>query len=145
MKKLDEMKRLKLLKIEEKGFYLMFYGLVCVIVVQAFLNDFKDIQEVILPMVLLVIVSIYFIIVCFKEGIWLYQDVNQKKSIVVSIFVGIVGAFIFGYKLYLLNRLHVGYLLMIFLIVTILMYLILIGVNRIYVKRVDHLEDGDEE
>ena len=65
MKKLDEMKRLKLLKIEEKGFYLMFYGLVCVIVVQAFLNDFKDIQEVILPMVLLVIVSIYFIIVCF--------------------------------------------------------------------------------
>ena len=73
------------------------------------------------------------------------SDVNQKKSIVVSIFVGIVGAFIFGYKLYLLNRLHVGYLLMIFLIVTILMYLILIGVNRIYVKRVDHLEDGDEE
>ena len=63
MKKLDEMKRLKLLKIEEKGFYLMFYGLVCVIVVQAFLNDFKDIQEVILPMVLLVIVSVYFIIV----------------------------------------------------------------------------------
>lgn len=145
MKKLDEMKRLKLLKIEEKGFYLMFYGLVFVIVVQAFLNDFKDIQEVILPMVLLVIVSIYFIIVCFKEGIWSYHDVNQKKSIVVSIFVGIVGAFIFGYKLYLLNRLHVGYLLMIFLIVTILMYLILIGVNRIYVKRVDHLEDGDEE
>ena len=43
MKKLDEMKRLKLLKIEEKGFYLMFYGLVCVIVVQAFLNDFKEI------------------------------------------------------------------------------------------------------
>lgn len=43
MKKLDEMKRLKLLKIEEKGFYLMFYGLVFVIVVQAFLNDFKDI------------------------------------------------------------------------------------------------------
>ena len=42
MKKLDEMKRLKLLKIEEKGFYLMFYGLVFVIVVQAFLNDFKD-------------------------------------------------------------------------------------------------------
>lgn len=145
MKKLDEMKRLKLLKIEEKGFYLMFYGLVCVIVVQAFLNDFKDIQEVILPMVLLVTVSVYFIIVCFKEWIWSYQDVNQKKSIVVSIFVGIVGAFIFGYKLYLLNRLHVGYLLMIFLIVTILMYLILIGVNRIYVKRVDHLEDGDEE
>lgn len=145
MKKLDEMKRLKLLKIEEKGFYLMFYGLVFVIVVQAFLNDFKDIQEVILPIVLLVTVSIYFIIVCFKEGIWLYQDVNQKKSIVVSIFVGIVGAFIFGYKLYLLNRLHVGYLLMIFLIVTILMYLILTGVNRIYVKRVDHLEDGDEE
>ena len=27
MKKLDEMKRLKLLKIEEKGFYLMFYSL----------------------------------------------------------------------------------------------------------------------
>ena len=53
MKKLDERKRLKLLKIEEKGFYLMFYGLVCVIVVQAFLNDFKDIQEVILPMVCL--------------------------------------------------------------------------------------------
>lgn len=145
MKKLDEMKRLKLLKIEEKGFYLMFYGLVFVIVVQAFLNDFKDIQEVILPMVLLVIVSIYFIIACFKEGIWSYQDVNQKKSIVVSIFVGIVGAFIFGYKLYLLNRLHVGYLLMIFLIVTILMYLILTGVNRIYVKRVERLEDGDEE
>lgn len=145
MKKLDEMKRLKLLKIEEKGFYLMFYGLVCVIVVQAFLNDFKDIQEVILPMVLLVIVSIYFITVCFKEGIWSYQDVNQKKSIVVSILVGIVGAFIFGYKLYLLNRLHVGYLLMIFLIVTILMYLILTGVNRIYAKRIDHLEDGDEE
>ena len=145
MKKLDEMKRLKLLKIEEKGFYLMFYGLVFVIVVQAFLNDFKDIQEVILPMVLLVTVSIYFIIVCFKERIWSYQDVNQKKSIVVSIFVGIVGAFIFGYKLYLLNRLHVGYLLMIFLIVTILMYLILIGVNRIYVKRVERLEDGDEE
>ena len=145
MKKLDEMKRLKLLKIEEKGFYLMFYGLVFVIVVQAFLNDFKDIQEVILPMVLLVIVSIYFIIVCFKEGIWSYRDVNQKKSIVVSILVGIVGSFIFGYKLYLLNRLHVGYLLMIFLIVTILMYLILIGVNRIYVKRVERLEDGDEE
>lgn len=145
MKKLDEMKRLKLLKIEEKGFYLMFYGLVFVIVVQAFLNDFKDIQEVILPIVLLVTVSIYFIIVCFKEGIWSYQDVNQKKSIVVSIFVGIVGAFIFGYKLYLLNRLHVGYLLMIFLIVTILMYLVLTGVNRIYVKRVERLEDGDEE
>lgn len=123
----------------------MFYGLVFVIVVQAFLNDFKDIQEVILPIVLLVTVSIYFIIVCFKEGTWSYQDVNQKKSIVISIFVGIVGAFIFGYKLYLLNRLHVGYLLMIFLIITILMYLILIGVNRIYVKRVDHLEDGDEE
>ena len=69
MKKLDEMKRLKLLKIEEKGFYLMFYGLVFVIVVQAFLNDFKDIQEVILPIVLLVTVSIYFIIVCFKEGL----------------------------------------------------------------------------
>jgi len=27
----------------------------------------------------------------------------------------------------------------------ILMYLILIGVNRIYVKRVERLEDGDEE
>lgn len=145
MKRLDEMKRLKLLKIEEKGFYLMFYGLVCIIVVQAFLDGFRDIQEVILPIILLMAVFVYLIISCFKEGIWSYQDINRTKFVVIPIVVGIFGTIVFGYKLYLVDSLHVINLLIVFMIVVIVTYLILMIVNWIYTKRMEYLENGDEE
>ena len=145
MKKLDEMKRLKLLKIEEKSFYLIFYGLVCIIIVQAFLNGFRDIQEILLSILLVVVVSIYLVISCFKEGIWSHQDANVKKNILTSIFVGGFAAIVFGYKLSLFDRNHILHLLVIVLITSILTYFILVIVNGIYTKRIDRLENGDDE
>ena len=68
MNKLDEMQNQKLLKLEEYGFWIMFWALAVAIAVQLLTG--ATIKEVAGESIVLLIGSIYLSITALKNGIW---------------------------------------------------------------------------
>lgn len=94
---LDEMQELELLKIEHNGCWLMFWGLLLAIVVQALLGvDWKAIAG---EWILFMGLCLYLGIACAHAGIWDRRlKMDAKTNLLVSLVAALcAGGFLFAY------------------------------------------------
>ena len=89
MNNLDEMQDQKLLKMEEYGFWIMFWALAIAIVVQLIIGS--TFKEVIGEIAVLFIGSIYIAVTSLKNGLWTRTSTPSMKgnaitSIVPAVF-----------------------------------------------------------
>ncbi len=90
---LDEMQDQKLLKLEEYGFWILFWALFASIVVQLFIGaTFKEIAG---EFIILLIGSVYLCITTLKNGIWTRQSTPTRKgnavtSLIPAIMIGVL-------------------------------------------------------
>ena len=147
MDKLDEMQNQKLLKLEEYGFWIMFWALVASIVVQIFTG--AGIKEIIGEIVVLLIGSIYLSITALRSGLWTRTSTPTRKGNAIT---SIIPAVILG----MINVIRLiqksGITINILLIVAAIMigaYAACFGILELfrasYNKRRSELDDIDEE
>lgn len=92
---LDEMQEQKLLKIEHNGCWIAFWGLVIAITVQMILGD-NSMKQIIGEGCVLMIMSLYIVIACIKNGIWARNlEANKKTNLAASLIAGTVLGLIF--------------------------------------------------
>ena len=84
-KQLDEMQESKLLKIQEKGFWLVFWILFAAIFVQALIG--MTLKEIAGEIVVLVAASIYIAAASLKNGLWTRNI--QATSIIPALILGV--------------------------------------------------------
>lgn len=89
---LDEMQEQKMLKIEHNGFWIAFWGLTAVIVVQALLGGYLD--HIMGEVAILAVLCFYTVFGCLKHGIWDRKlKPDRKTNLMVSLasgaFIGI--------------------------------------------------------
>lgn len=92
---LDEMQDHKLLKIEEFGFWLVFWALAAAVVIQALIG--ANIEKLIGEIVVLFIASIYIAYSTLKNGLWTRNIIPSLKgnaitSIIPSLGIGVFNA-----------------------------------------------------
>lgn len=90
-KQLDEMQESKLLKIQEKGFWLVFWILFAAIFVQALIG--MTLKEIAGEIVVLVAASIYIAAASLKNGLWTR---NIQPTIKSNLATSIIPALILG-------------------------------------------------
>lgn len=84
---LDEMQEQKMLKIEHNGFWIAFWGLTAVIVVQALLGGYLD--HIMGELAILVVLCFYTVFGCLKHGIWDRKlKPDRKTNLLVSLAAG---------------------------------------------------------
>ena len=89
---LDEMQNQKLLKLEEYGFWIVFWALLLSIIVQ--LTAGLGINEVIGEIVVFLMGSVYLAITTLKNGLWTRSTVPSRKgnALVSMIPAAVIGA-----------------------------------------------------
>ena len=75
---LDEMQDQKLLKLEEYGFWVMFWALVLSIVIQLIIGS--SIKEVLGEIIVLLIGSVYISVTTLKNGLWTRTSIPTRKG-----------------------------------------------------------------
>ena len=75
---LDEMQDQKLLKLEEYGFWVMFWALVLSIVIQLIIGS--SIKEVLGEIIVLLIGSGYISVTTLKNGLWTRTSIPTRKG-----------------------------------------------------------------
>lgn len=88
---LDEMQEAKLLKIEHFGLWIAFWGLVAAVIIQMALGaDFKQLAG---EWIILMVVCIYLVAACLKNGIWdRHLKPNLKTNLLLSLLAAVVVA-----------------------------------------------------
>ena len=89
--KLDEMQNQKLLKLEEYGFWIMFWALLASIVVQLFTGE--GIRQIIGEIIVLLIGSIYLSITTLRNGLWTRTATPSRRGNAIT---GIIPAVLLG-------------------------------------------------
>ena len=96
---LDEMQELKLLKIENSGFWLLYWGMFATIMLQILLRC--DIKGIAILLAIFLSASIYLLVRCIKDGIW---DRHLKANLTTNLLVSLVAAlFVGGFQSYMLH------------------------------------------
>ncbi|MGC7869946.1 DUF6773 family protein [Desulfosporosinus sp. SYSU MS00001] len=100
---LDEMQENKLLNIEHNGMWLAFWGLLAVIMIQICLGaDFKQFAG---EWFIFMLLSIYTLISCIKNGIWDRRlKPNLKTNTFMSLLAGLAVFVIFGIEFHVNNK-----------------------------------------
>ena len=93
---LDEMQDQKLLKLEEYGFWVMFWALVLSIVIQLIIGS--SIKEVLGEIIVLLIGSVYISVTTLKNGLWTRTSIPTRKgnalaSIIPAVLLGTIHIF----------------------------------------------------
>ena len=84
---LDEMQEQTMLMIEHNGFWIAFWGLTAVIVVQALLGGYLD--HIMGELAILVVLCFYTVFGCLKHGIWDRKlKPDRKTNLLVSLAAG---------------------------------------------------------
>lgn len=97
---LDEQQERKLLEIESRGFWLAFWGMIAVLLVQiVFVKDWIAIAS---TWVLLMALAIYLVMVSAKAGIWNRKLDMSNRTYLISSFISAIfmGTFTFGFGFY---------------------------------------------
>ncbi len=144
---LDEMQDQKLLKLEEYGFWIMFWGLAVSIVVQLIIGS--TIKEVLGEIIILFLGSVYISATTLKNGLWARTSTPSKKgnavvSIIPAVLIGAINVF----KMIQNNKMETKSLLLTAAIIAAVYAgcFILLEVFRItYSKRRAALDDIDDK
>ncbi len=146
--RLDEMQEQKLLKIEHNGCWLAFYGLAAVIMIQLFLYG-KDFKSVAGEWGVFMCLSWFIGGSCIKNGIWDRKLSPEPKT---NLKVSLIGASIAGFAVFCLKyhehnllwgAAASGIIILLTVFATCLAGLTLM--SRLYRKRMERLENGEEE
>lgn len=89
---LDERQEQTLLQIESKGFWLAFWGLLAAMVIQLFVNGY-DGTQLIGEWIVFMILAIYVVLSCCKNGIW---DRRLKPDPKTNCIISLIAAFAVG-------------------------------------------------
>ena len=143
---LDEMQDQKLLKMEEYGFWIMFWALAIAIVVQLIIGS--TLKEVVGEIAVLLIGSIYIAATSLKNGLWTRSsEPSRKGNAVISIIPTVIIAAINAFKMIQNNQLETNSILIAaaFAIVAYIGCFVILEVYRTaYNKRRKKLDDTDE-
>ena len=91
--KLDEMQNQKLLKLEEYGFWIMFWALLISIFVQLFAG--AGIRQIIGEFIVLLVGSVYLSITTLRNGLWTRTATPSRKgnaltSVIPAVLLGVI-------------------------------------------------------
>lgn len=145
---LDELQELKLLKIEHNGCWLAFWGLLAVMLIQiAAGNDSR--QNLAGEWIVFMCLAFYLMIGCIRNGIWDRRlKPNFKNNLIASSIAAVVMGilwFIISYRNYhkLAGSIATGIIM--FVSIEVLCMLALTLTSSIYKKRLQKLEETDED
>ena len=107
---LDEMQNQKRFKLEEYGFWVMFWALAVSIVVQLIIGG--TIKEVLGEFIILLVGSVYLSAATLKNGLWARTSTPSRKgnaaaSIIPAVLIGVIN----GFKLIQNNKMEAKSLL----------------------------------
>ncbi len=140
---LDEMQEMKLLKIEHVGCWLAFWGLTISIMLQTALGEYQF-RQVMGESIILLVLSIYLLIACIKNGIWDRRlQPTKKTNLYLSLGTGgIVGAFWFVTSYYRYHMLFASLMTFVFMFIfcSLLVMICLSITSLIYKKRKQHMD-----
>ena len=144
---LDEMQDQKLLKLEEYGFWGMFWALVLAIVIQVVAG--ASIKAVLGEIIVLLIGGVYISVTALKNGLWTRTSVPTRKgnalaSIIPAVLIGAIHIF----KMIRSNRLETKGLLITAAVAAAVYagcFVILEALRIAYDKRRAALDDTDEK
>ncbi len=144
---LDEMQELKLLKIEEMGYQLAFWGLIAAIMIQIAMGN-GDFPSIAGECLILMCVSVYMVTACVKNGIWERRlKPNAKTNALFSMGGGAVVGLVWGinsYRNYHKPAGSAALFVLMFLVVSALCFGLLSLVSSAYKKRSAQLEQEDQ-
>ena len=144
---LDEMQDQKLLKLEEYGFWVMFWALVLSIVIQLIVGS--SIKEVLGEIIVLLIGSVYISVTTLKNGLWTRTSIPTRKgNALASIIPAVVICAIHIFKMIQNNRMETKQLMITAAIAAAVYagcFVILEAFRIAYNKRRAALDDIDEK
>ena len=143
---LDEMQDQKLLKMEEYGFWIMFWALTIAIVVQLIIGS--TLKEVVGEIAVLLIGSIYIAATSLKNGLWTRTSIpSMKGNAITSIVPAVLLAAIHIIKMIRsesFNTSNVLFTVAIMVAVYVACFAVLEAFRAMYKKRRAELDDIDE-
>lgn len=88
---LDEMQEQKLLKLESRGFWLIWWGLLAAMAVQLLVYGMEAHQHLLGEWVVFMLASVYMVAACTRQGLWDRKlKPNFKTNLLVSLLAGVV-------------------------------------------------------
>ncbi|MDD6069498.1 MAG: hypothetical protein PUC12_01610 [Clostridiales bacterium] len=145
---LDERQELKLLKIEHNGCWLAFWGLLIVILVQQVMGN-GSVKNLAGEWIVFMCLALYLSIGCMKNGIW---DRRLKPNFRTNAIASSIAAFAMGVIWFVIsyNNYHklagsIATGVFMFLCTGFLCLAMLTISSRIYKKRVEKLEEIEED
>ena len=143
------MQEINALKIAERSFWIMFFGLVAAILVQSFLCREKVLGYVAGETIVLCAGGAYQVAAGIRRGIWDRRlAATAKSNLVVSFICSLVFAVIFGvinYARYGMGKIALESAAIFFLAIFVLCFIILSVMLIFYKKKQRELEEEDGE
>lgn len=146
---LDEMQDSKLLKIEETGLWLSFWGLMAVVIIQFVIGT--TLKEIAGEIFVLAIQSIYIAFSTIRNGLWTRSHAPTKKTNIIFRFIPalIIGG-THAVRQFLILRKQISLMpilviLLVMVVVYVLCFALLEGMRILYKKRHEELEDINDE
>lgn len=145
---LDEMQEKKLLQIEHNAFWIAFWGLLAAVYIQIAIGN-SGIESLGGEIVMILVLSVYLVVSCVKNGIWDRKlKPNFKTNIVLSVITGlVVGVFWFFLTYHKYHKI-VGSLatgVFMFALICVLTILVLSVMTAAYQQRKKKLEDESDD
>ena len=145
---LDEMQEQKLLKIEHNGCWIAFWGLAVAMVIQMILGD-NSVKQIIGESCVLMIMSLYIVVACIKNGIWARNlKANKKTNIMESLIAGAVLGLIFFVTSYINYHKLAGSIatfICTMISTTIICFIALTFSSSLYKRQKHKIEDEPDE
>lgn len=146
---LDEMQEQTLLKIESRGMWLAFYGLVLSLLVHVLIGGEQVGRSILGESILLLILSLYIAISCLRHGIWDRKlRPTPKTNLILSVAAGAIVGIAMGVRSYLNYHAAIGSVC-VFLFCAgmtfVLCFISMTACAKLYEKKKAKLEDEEEE
>ena len=94
---LDEMQEQKLLKLESRGFWLIWWGLLAAMAVQLLVYGVEAFRLLLGEWVVFMLSSVYVTVACIKQGLWDRKlKPNFKTNLLMSLLAGVVSGGFMG-------------------------------------------------
>ena len=146
---LDEMQELNLLRIEKRGFWIGYLGLLAAIIVQTLLYQENNLKYTAGELIVFFICSFYVLADCLRKGIW---GRRTEPSAISNLFYTVACSGIFSVIMGVIKYIQYGSFagavasgIVFFVMIAVLCYIVLTVMMIFYRKRVAKLDEEPEE
>lgn len=146
---LDEMQEQTLLKIESRGMWIAFYGLVLSLLVRVLIGGEQVGRSILGESILLLILSLYIVISCLRHGIWDRKlRPTPKTNLILSVAAGVAVGIAVSVRSYLNYHAAIGSAA-VFLFCAgmtfVLCFIAMTACAKLYEKKKSKLEAEEED